>query len=492
MKVVNGEIVFDIGSEGIKLFSGKAIKSSIREVYEDQIKNAPDKKLAALFNMTRFATLEVTSAWLMENTIPKIKMAMWAREYTLKLDKNKEKLAAGQITKGELARDTMFFIEDRFGEVNWKNKWMKPSVKTSLQFLFRSFTWFTGSWVALSKAGIDVAKLGWFKVKGEQYELTEKGWWAVNAIIAHLLTVGLVSTAYMAVAGISGGEVEEEEDTPLLTRMLFPRIDRLDPTKRVSIPSYITEFYKIALHLGFLGSEAEYTKLVSGRVNSLVSNGLEAWYTGTDFRGVSIVDHDDNAVKQFTDKMLHTVGVLPISISTMRSSYKQKGFDLHASSLAFLGMTNAPAAAKRSDATNRAFELRRKEYAGKEVSEEDMEVKLELKRAMYAYQKGDKSDIMGMLKSGKISMRQYKIALTKIPLIRGQKNPLYKDQLSQALRGLTIEGAIEVWQEMSDGEQARHKHEILKKYMNMMARRDKPELKKVEVRKEMKRLGIIR
>lgn len=500
MEVRDGKVVFtnnDLGAiEGTKDFAS-AVKESVSSVWSEQlVKN--DSKLKGLFNSVSFTALEAPTAWLMEQGIPMIKMAQFAREYTLALDKNKAKIDLGLTTRDAIARDTMKFINDRFGEVNWKTMWMDNSIKTGLQFLFRSFTWFTGSWKALGKAGIDVGKLGWFTLKGEgigsksenRYHLTEKGAWGVTAILTHFMTAGLITAAYSAMAAVGGDEVPDDPETPFGTKLMFPRIDRYDPTKRLTVPSYVSEGYKIMLHLGMLGSAAEPTKLISGRMNSLISNAIETC-ENRDFRGVTVRDADDSLPRQAVDSVLHLFKVAPISFSTMFKENRDKGLTLADVSTGLLGMTDAPAAAKRSDATNLAFEIRRKENPGKEISPEKMEEKDALKRAMYAYEKGDKSKIDSLLAEGRVSQKQYEIALTRIPLVNGKPNPKYKNQLTQAIQGLTMEGALRVWDKMSDSEKSAHRGEMMKKYMNMNARKDKSDVEKTKIRSTMKEYGLI-
>jgi hypothetical protein len=120
-----------------------------------------------------------------------------------------------------------------------------------------------------------------------------------------------------------------------------------------------------------------------------------------------------------------------------------------------------------------------------------MEEKDQLKRAMAAYQKGDKSQIDELLREGKISKRQFDIALTRIPRIGDKANPKYLDQLSQAFKGLTIEGKLEVWKDMSEAERETHLKELKVAYNNMRARKDKPEAEKKRIKEELQELGIL-
>jgi hypothetical protein len=462
------------------------IVESFMDTWEKQRQANPDSKLLPLSKAMLHHTLVGSTAWLMEEGIPKIKFAAFAREYSLKVDQARAKgIELTAQEKSDLARDTMKFVEDRFGEVNWKNMWLNKSYKTALQFLFRSFTWMAGSWKALGKAGIDWVKWGWFKAKGEQYEMTEKGYWGLAVLTAHSLTVGAVSLAYFGVAAVGGGEQEDDEELPLLTWMLFPRIDPYDNTKRLSIPSYVTEGYKILSHLGILGSNAEPTKLVSGRFNSLVG-GMADLARNEDFKGVLIRNPDDSALYQ-AYAMIRHMAPLPMSFANVHKTYQAQGMD--PSMLASLaGFSDAPASAKRSEAANLAFDLSRRENMGKETTEDEMDLRDDLKRAMRKYVEGDRSDVDRLLKEGKVSPRQYEIALTRYPIINNRENSKYKDQLSQALQRLTVKSALKVYEEMTEAEKAKHTKEITKKVNNMLLRKDKPKATQMELKAKWREL----
>ena len=501
VEVVNGEVVITL-PKGDPLpawipgpfthgpVSMKAITDSFKGVWEQQLRENPNHKLSAAFKTGKFALMEGTTAWLMEQGIPRVKMAMWAREYTLELDRQKDALESGDTTKEFIARNTMKFIEDRFGEVNWMNTWMNPTYKTALQFAFRSFTWFTGSWNALAKAGIDIGKLGWFKLKGEEYELTSRGLWAMNAIVAHMMAVGLITTMFTIFSAAQGGAADDDDEIPLLTRLLFPRTDPLDPEKRVAVPSYVTEWYKLFRHLGVIGDEFEPSKLISGRFNSILGKGIDIW-NNSDFRGVAIRNEGDSFLMQLVDSLLH-LAPMPISVSVATKNWESKGFDAGDLALSSLGFVDAPAAAKRSAAANKAFEIRRREYKGREISEDEMTFKDSVKRAAYAYSQGNTEPLKNMLRKGEISRKVFDNALTRLPRINNKKNPRFVDPLSSALKGLTIEGALEVWKFMSDAEKKTHRQMILKKYQNMIQRSYRSKNYKNEIHEKMKDLKILK
>jgi len=447
-----------------------------------------------------FSVLEAPTAWLMEEAIPMAKALIVAREYTLRLDqfRQKEGREASDLEKNEIMRDCVKFAEDRVGEVNWDAKHHARTQRTILQFLFTSFTWKAGTINALAKAGIDYAKLGWFKIKDiglnpedkTNYVLTEKGKWGIGAMYSHILSSFFITALFGLASGLSGDEPEETpEDTPWLTKIIFPRSSFSDPNARLSIPSYITEGYKIMMHLGFIGTEAEYTKIFSGGFNGLISKAFDL-YRGEDFRGVSITNKADTAFEKAFDTLMYVIPK-PIMISSQMQDAKTKGWKPSDLGIALMGLTSAPASALRTDATNKAFELGRKEYKGKELTEDDMAEKDLLKRAMYAWQNGDKSKIDELRREGRVSERQIQIAKARYPKLMGQKNAAYVEPLGTQLKRLTIEGAIETYDKMTDNEKAKHKKDIRQKYFNMLARDDKPKTKKDEVKKEMKERGLI-
>lgn len=487
MEIVNGKAEIVKGNNSL-LDVAKTMVASVAETRDELVRQYPDKKVANMFKTAQFAALEGPTAWLMETGIPKIKMATWMKEYSKNIEINREKLLNGEISKMSIAHDTMKFVEDRFGEVNWKNQWMNKGTKDALIFIFRSFTWFTGSWKGVTKAGVDYGKLGWYKLKGENYELTTKGLWGINAVIAHFLTAAAVTAVYQAVYGWDDPTPDDEE-TDLLTKLMFPRHDPQDPHSRLTIPSYVTEAYKIFHHIGLMGDHTEPFKLISGRFNSFIGNAWEA-FDGKSWDGVVVRDSSESLPKQGLDSALHIINIAPISISSAFSNAARKGFDPTTTALSLMGMTRAPAISLHSDAVNKAYQLSREQFAG--LSKEPGEKRLleERSRAAYQFGQGNKKPLQDMLKEGRISQTQYENSIKGLRYIDGKKNPHYKDELTSALKRLTIEDAIEVWNYMSDAEKKEQRVELVNKYRNVVKRGTRPKQEIARIRQELKVSGI--
>ena len=467
-----------IDAEGYtkKHFSLEAWTNSMFDTYEKQRLETPDSFIKPLSKALVHQTLQGTTSWLMEDAIPKIKLAAFARDYSLKLERYKDQLASGEMTKEDLGRDTMKFVENRFGEVNWDNMWMDKSYKTALQFSFRSFTWFTGSYAALGKAGIDLGKSGWFKITDlgkdtadkRNYELTEKGYWGIASMAAHVAAVSAIDLMYTM---LGGDEQETPEDTPVLTKLLFPRVDPYDATKRISLPGYVTEAAKFMAHFGLNNSRVEPQKLITGRFNSTLGSLVDLM-RNEDFRGMTIANPDDSIVGQAYSMAKHMIP-MPISFSNVAKSVKS-GDGVASAAFGMAGFSDAPASFKRSKAANLAFDLSRREYKGREQSEEEFDMKDDQKRAMKEYAAGDRSKIEEMLANGTMSKQQFDKAITKMPIVDGAANPKYKDELAQAMGRITVKSALKVWDAMTDREKEQQGPEMKKKINNMILKKATP------------------
>jgi len=495
--IQEGKVVYEAGEFGLAKGLPYAT-GSIKAVYDKMLLEEPNAQTKALFKAGRFALAEGSAAWLMQYAIPRIKMAVQAQSYLTALDQNRERLAAGLTTKQNLAYETMMFVEDKFGEYNWQNMWLNPSVKTLLQFTFRSFTWVLGNFTGLGKSGYDFVQWGWINLvrgkygKPDAYRLTDKGWWAINAFIGHMLTVSALCVIYQLALGLSGDdEAPEEEGVPMLTKLLFPRMDPNDPSYRVQFGSYVTETWKIFSHMGAFGNDMEPAKLFTGRLSSIIGQGVEAFYHGSDWRGTQIARSDDSLPVAFGKKLWHTLAIAPISVSSFMSQTQRKGFEPGQAIIAFLGMTDAPASAKRSAATNAAFALRRKENPGKPVDADAASLRDRVSRAARAHAKGDPKPLQDLIAQGEISPSKARKALERLPLIDNQPNPKYVTPLEQALKGLTLEGAMAVWEEMTADEQRRYRRLLIRKYGNAMSNKNKSRNDKKRLKQRMQALKIL-
>ena len=470
--------------------TAKEFSNSIKGVHEQQLALHPDKEVQALLKTVVFTGLQSTTAWLMEDAIPMIKLSIWAKQYAHNVSKYNSEIVADKKSTHSIAHDTMKFVEDKFGEVNWKSQWMDPTYKSALIFTFRSFTWFTGSWKALGKGGLDVGRKVWYTAKGEDYQLTEKGLWLFNVHMAHAMTSATTHLMYAMMAG--DDEVPTDEDTTLLNKIMFPRVDDQDPSARLTIPGYSTEFNKIFHHVGLIGEDFDPLALVRGRFNTLITNAMDV-VSGTDWRGVEIRHEEDMLATKFVDSITHLFSVAPISLSTMYGDFKRKGFDGQKMAFALAGGTSAPAYSKHSNAVNLAYKMRREQYSETGVTDVEMKQRESTSKAAYQYASGNRKPLMDMLFAGEISTDEYSNALKKQPRIDGVPNPQYKEELVRALGSLPIEKALTVWTKMTDGEKERMRPVIYKKYRNAIKPNNhkRTQKEKTSIKNTMYKYGVL-
>jgi 2'-5' RNA ligase len=95
---------------------------------------------------------------LFEHYIPRSKWSFAVEMLSQKLAQNSQAIADGTKTEIEIARDVSETTDNRFGEFNWDSLYLNNSLRTGLQFFFRSATWKLGSWRGLAQAGKEVGQ----------------------------------------------------------------------------------------------------------------------------------------------------------------------------------------------------------------------------------------------------------------------------------------------------------------------------------------------
>lgn len=90
--------------------------------------------------------------------IPNLKYAMFLKQFTQQRAERTAEIASGKLTELELARKVADSVENRFGELNFDNLFWRRSLKTGLQFAFRSVTWKLGNVREFGGAGLNQAR----------------------------------------------------------------------------------------------------------------------------------------------------------------------------------------------------------------------------------------------------------------------------------------------------------------------------------------------
>lgn len=335
-----------------------------------------------------------TSNWLFEGYIPKVKFAVFAMEYSQKLAVNRD---ATSEVKHAIAVDTVKFLEKRFGEMNWNNLWMNASLKTSLQLLFRSFTWQFGTWGAFLDGMKDFKQFGVLSVKKafgkhpEKVELTEKGCWFISAIATHIFT----TTALQAIfAGFGIDDDDEKEKKSLMTRLMYPYIGNQE---RIKIASYPTKYHEMVekVHMAWKTNDPKMVLgIFSGGISGF-ANTFMSIYNNKTFQNTYIYDPlESNILKTGADIAKFAI-VSPFPMS-WKSAQKEYNSGTHPAMAAFMSIGGMM---KASQATYSSSEKLAFSLGGQAppTSEDMYEQRKNLKRAAEERKLG-KHDFLDKLK----------------------------------------------------------------------------------------------
>ena len=107
-----------------------------------------------------------------------------------------------------------------------------------------------------------------------------------------------------------------------------------------------------------------------------------------------------------------------------------------------------------------------------ESTEEEMDLKLEVRRAAAAAARGDMSKLDKLLDDEKISNRQYKRVMKKIPRFGTQVNEDFVPEINRVISILTVPNTLRVIDKMTTTEKELSRDLVEKKYNNMVKRKE--------------------
>lgn len=310
-------------------------------MHEDYKVNAVQSLLNA-YNTNNFAGAslralpainEMVTNPLFDKFIPRLKWGLFLKEYANELANRSEQLANGQISRTQIARKVVDFVEDRFGELNFDNLYWNRTFKTSMQFLFRSVTWKLGSLRAATGALPEqAAELIRAAQEHRAPVLNPKVTWLPGVLAA------TVAMSQVIQAVFAHKRLETFKD------LIHPQVDPDDDKVRLTVPTYMKDWY----HLTH-SPVSYFTTSTSGVLNHV----LEAM-RNRDFYGVKIRNEDDDWTKQAVDMGKYGAGMmLPFSIRGYKRMSDQD-MSLSRKLLAGAGFNPAPKAVAQSDAQNLA------------------------------------------------------------------------------------------------------------------------------------------
>lgn len=271
---------------------------------------------------------------LFDTYIPALKVGMFFKEFPVLLKENESRLAKGTITREQLARKQVDFIDDRLGEMNFDNLFWNRSFKTATQFFFRSVTWKLGNLRAMAGAPVEQAKEFYDAAREHRAPmLMPKMAWFFG------LTTMQVALAQVINKMFANKDIETFKD------IVAPQINPDDPNERVMLPTY----YKDLMHMAHDPS-GYLTTSMSGPLSKLAQI-----HENRDFYNYQIYEPNDPALQKAKDALLYFIPK-PFSFSSA-SQMIQKGEPPAKVALSFFGLNKAPGYLTHTEIENKIFDL---------------------------------------------------------------------------------------------------------------------------------------
>jgi hypothetical protein len=399
---------------------------------------------------------------LFEDYIPKLKMGQAMKEYSQQIRENAAEIAAGKITKDQIARNVVFRVEARFGEMNFDNLFWNNTMKSAMQILFRSATWRIGTVQGFGSA-----------IAGQVAEFAEP----LKAIADHANSTkprpvadyipklspmmgwafGLI-TSRMIYSGIRQ-QLATGQPPQSLKDWMWPQTggkdDRGKPL-RENPPSYLNDAVKIWKNR---------TDYVTAGMTGFLKNVGEAW-RNEDFFQNYVYDPEEPVFRKTMDSLTHIIGK-PFFLSTWQRS-SEMGADTQTKVMGALGVGRAPSDTDITDAEAEALSINHRTTRKKTPEEAKEQTEhYQIGRAMRA------GDPAAVDKYNKLTRAQQRS-------IDRRGGETY---LQGLLEHMTAEDALNVWEKATPAEKEQINDIIGKKLGNKLKKlNDEDQYEKLERR----------
>lgn len=316
---------------------------------------------------------EMIMSPLFDTYIPTLKVGMFMKEFPLTLQENTSRLESDKVTREELARKTVDFIDDRLGEMNFDNLFWDRSFKTATQLFFRSVTWKLGNARAIGGAlpeqGMELYNAA---KEGRAPILQPKVAWVLGLAAVHSTISSLIQY------GFTGTYPQNIKD------LMYPRISNDDDKKRLALPDYGKDVSSIAYR-----GVGEYIKSsLAGDFGKL----YDIW-NNKDFQGYNIIDPKDGVFEQGKDALKYMMPQ-PIGVQQVKKDIKNKE-TLPSAATHFIGFSPAPKYTTNTNIENKIYDLYNSHEGIKSKGQKET--------------RGLKDEIRDLYKSGKIPEGEKKI-----------------------------------------------------------------------------------
>lgn len=345
-------------------------------------------------------SMDVPSWHLLNDMIPAVKASNFVDDFLQERQLHAKDLDSGKMTDVTLARRVMKQVENKFGEVNYQNKFMNKFNKTLAMFLTRAPGFRTGTMKFLAKdvtinQMAEVGKAIKDSIEGRTVKMPRMTS-GTGTLIATMATHALMSTLISNMFG----DKEDNGKTPLLD-MGYPRVGGKDAhgnPNRIKFLDYASEAFTIARNpLHYITSAASAPV---SRIREAMNN--------RDYYGRQVFDETAQGIagkaKAAVDILKHLVSPNNFLFSGMKHEMQDKDTPF----LKALGR-NTFANPAPSDLTQTPDEELLSKFAQQDraqagLPEEEWQTRTLKSRARAALRQKDTGPLMAAYKSGKLSM----------------------------------------------------------------------------------------
>lgn len=383
---------------------------------------------------------EVMMKPLFEVYIPRLKVGMFLKEYSLTLSERAVDLEAGKITRPELARTVWDFTENRLGEMNFDNLFWNRTLKSSLQLMVRSVTWKLGNIRAFGRAISEQAlEFASAAKEGRMPRLEQEfAWmWGLAATTAAMSSTIMYMTT---------GETPQD-----LIDYIYPKIDK--EGNRISLPTYMRDLFSL-VHSPISYIQHSLSGWIS-RFSEVIQN--------KDFYGVEVHDRDESFINQRLDDLIHMVP-LPFGVSSYKRMKEEKQ-PIERQISGFLGFTKAPYYIEQTKAEQMAGELISGYMPERPRTKEEFKKSQLIKTHASEIQRAikDKTPLDTIVEGITSDVKSGKLHLDDIKRIQRR----LREPLETRTQRLSLSDAFKVWDVANEGERVRLKPIVAKKIINL-------------------------
>jgi N12 class adenine-specific DNA methylase/2'-5' RNA ligase len=297
--------------------------------------------------------------WLMkplfETYIPRLKAGYALSQLAQQYDERADDIKAGKTTRAEIARAVIDSAENRFGEMNFDNLFWNNTMKSALQFAFRSVTWKLGNWrgflTAFGKENMegfaDPLKAMWEDArKGKKTHQTKdyipkmgmNQAWLLGMAVTTVTLGSIITKLYTGEWPWqhADGDTAMERAGNTLYEATHPRTNRTNEKtgrpERLSLPTGMKDFEHAAHDL------PGYAR---GSMSETMGNFIDV-AANRDFYGNYVYDPDGSYYQKFAQSFTYMLPK-PIAVSSLRQSLSGGEDDTQTKAMKFAGINGGAA-----------------------------------------------------------------------------------------------------------------------------------------------------